>query len=302
MSTLGSIGQGWKSAVGVLVGTATLFGGCASQKTVDEQETTIRALEDQLARERQEDAEFQEIIEQRERDLAQARQVEQQLRTEADRLIDQNQRLQERLARLEDRNAETVRDFEQILNEMDQTVLDPQTDRALARLAADHPDLVTYDADRGMLRFSSDLTFDSGSAMVRDSAKQTLRTLAEVLNSIAASYEVEIVGHTDDQQVSARTAQRHPTNLHLSAHRAIAVRNELGAMGVPADRMKVAGWGAQRPMVPNNTSGGTRENRRVEIFLARASGPASTLGTPERNRAVEPDRQAPPPRQIDTTK
>ena len=44
--------------------------------------------------------------------------------------------------------------------------LDPATDQALRDLAAQYPDLVVYDPDRGMIRFTSDLTFGSGSAEV----------------------------------------------------------------------------------------------------------------------------------------
>ena len=167
--------------------------------------------------------------------------------------------------------------------------LDSVTDEALRRLASRFPDLVQYDPDRGMLRFSSDLTFDSGSAVVKDTAKASLSALAGVLKSgEAGQYDIRIVGHTDAQRISARTAQRHPSNMHLSAHRAIAVRKELISLGVSASKMEASGWGEHRPVAANGTNGASRANRRVEIFLVAgtsggngsaptSSGPAGVI-------------------------
>ena len=146
--------------------------------------------------------------------------------------------------------------------------LDPVTDLALSRLAARYPDLIVYDAERGMLRFASDLTFRSGSDEVQAQANESLRALATVLRTPEAmDYDVKIVGHTDSQRISSGTAQRHPTNMHLSTHRAISVRRALSDGGVNGDRMYAAGWGEFRPSVPNSADGNTPANRRVEIFL-----------------------------------
>jgi len=153
--------------------------------------------------------------------------------------------------------------------------IDQRTDKALRDLAASNPDLIKYDPDRAMLRFSSDLTFDSGSAQVRDTASDTLSTLAGVLNGAAKDYELTIVGHTDSAAISAATARRHATNTHLSVHRAISVKQRLGSLGVANGRMLVAGWGPERPIVPNTERGNTPENRRVEIFLELPEGAAS---------------------------
>jgi len=182
--------------------------------------------------------------------------------------------------------------------------LDAATDEALTRLAAQYPDLIKYDSARGMLRFASDLTFASGSAVVQDNARQALGALANVLKSPAASaYEVVIEGHTDSQRVSATTARQHPTNRHLSAHRAIAVIDELGRLSVPAGRMMAAGWGEHRPVVPNSGTGNTPQNRRVEIFLARGHSTGAAGGDMTgASTTATPNRDAPPERQIDITK
>jgi chemotaxis protein MotB len=138
---------------------------------------------------------------------------------------------------------------------------------------------------------------------VKDGAKESLSALADVLNADeAAGYEIRIVGHTDSAVPSAATRQRHPSNMHLSVHRAIAVRNQLAGLGVPTDRMYAAGWGEHRPAVPNTPTGNTPENRRVEIFLTGTtagsgggmSGSGADAGTPanvdrERLNANVPD-------------
>ncbi len=212
------------------------------------------------------------------------------------------QRENAELRRLYDQAMASMKDMEQRMSGLSFGDLDPATDQALQELAAKYPDLIKYDSDKGMLRFASDLTFDSGSAVVKPEAKRALAALAEVLKSASAlQYEVVIEGHTDTQRISANTAKLHPTNRHLSAHRSIAVINELGAIGVPFGRMMAAGWGEYRPLVPNNSNGNTPQNRRVEIFLARSHATGTPAAASE-SSSIAPDRSAPPARPIDLTK
>ncbi len=210
------------------------------------------------------------------------------------------------LQRLVDAQAATISEFDGRIAGLGFSPLDATTDRRLQQLAAQNPNLVTYDAQRGMLQFASDLTFDSGSDVVKASAQQSLAALASVLKGGAgASYEIRVVGHTDNMRIGSGTARRHPTNMHLSAHRAIAVRRALVSMGVPAAKIQAAGWGEFRPSVANNASSGTAQNRRVEIFLvadtgsANAPAPAGSGGAS--GGMVDVNRSA-PNRQPDPTK
>lgn len=198
---------------------------------------------------------------------------------------------------------EQYRQLEERMRNLDFGQVNPETDSALRALAAQHPDLIQYDSKRGMLRFASDLTFASGSAEVRADAANTLSQLARVLNnSTAAEYDIQIVGHTDSVPVSSGTAQRHPSNTHLSAHRAISVRDALANAGISRSRMQVAGWGEFRPAVANNPGrAGTAQNRRVEIFLVPSTSEmyqaAPTPSTPTRTETNVPTQ-----REIDTIK
>jgi chemotaxis protein MotB len=175
--------------------------------------------------------------------------------------------------------------------------LDVETDAALRDLAGQFPDLIEYDAARGMIRFKSDLTFASGSDQVTAAGKASLDALARVLLAPAAlKYDVKVLGHTDSQPISSSTAKRFPTNVHLSAGRAISVRSEVVRMGVAPERFEVAGRGEFDPFVPNTQSGNTPQNRRVEIYLMRGTRTSAPPAVPEKaatKPAVTPAPKAP---------
>lgn len=151
--------------------------------------------------------------------------------------------------------------------------LPPEVSDALRDLAAANPDLMVYDADRGMIRLRSDLTFGLGSDVVSDAAKTALSRLANVLNGGAAGqFDIQVVGHTDAVPVkSARGKQLYTDNLGLSSNRGDSVARVLIANGVGAGRVMSGGRGATQPIEANNAKGQSKANRRVEIFLVKAS-------------------------------
>ena len=152
------------------------------------------------------------------------------------------------------------------LSEMEINALPGSVSRQLAEMAADYPDAIEYDESTGALRFMSDFTFNSGQAELKRSAGGGLNALANILQSnLADRFEIMVVGHTDDVKPS-RSRVKYPTNLYLSAARAIAVRDALVQSGVNPDRVTIAGKGEYQPLIPN-AKGGTPENRRVEVFL-----------------------------------
>ncbi|HMN97474.1 MAG TPA: OmpA family protein [Phycisphaerales bacterium] len=167
-------------------------------------------------------------------------------------------------------------DYQALLRRLEALNISPLPEalnRELARLASMYGDLVTFDPKRGMLRFNADFTFDLGEATLRSNAAQLIRQLAPILNSPeASSFEIIVLGHTDNVPIGRpETRAKHPTNVHLSAHRAISVRDALVRDGILPGRVQVAGFGEFRPLVPNGPRGAA-ENRRVEVFLVPASG------------------------------
>ena len=146
--------------------------------------------------------------------------------------------------------------------------LDGPTDQALRELASQHSDILEYDAARGLIRFKSDVTFSSGSDVLSSNAKSTIRQFAQIMNSTAAAYDVRIVGHTDSQPIG-RSAGQHPTNWHLSCHRAISVLREMTSNSFASERGEASGRGQYDPLVPNAANGNTARNRRVEVYLTK---------------------------------
>jgi chemotaxis protein MotB len=138
----------------------------------------------------------------------------------------------------------------------------------LRDLADANPDVFEYDEKRGMLRFKSDVTFDLGSAKLTSKAASVLSKVASILNtSDARDLEVRVVGHTDNVPIRrSSTAAQHPTNVHLSAHRSISVRDALVTDGIDSNRFMVAGYGEFRPIAQNGARG-SEMNRRVELYL-----------------------------------
>jgi len=145
---------------------------------------------------------------------------------------------------------------------------------ALKDLARDEPSL-EFDPETGTCKFASDVVFASGSDTVKPAAAAVLRKFAAIFTGVGKGLHLRVEGHTDDQRIAkAATKAQHPTNWHLSAHRAISVVRVLYQAGIEQDRMSAAGFGRWRPLAPNTSAANRAKNRRVEIYVAR--GPAGS--------------------------
>lgn len=270
----------------ILIAAAGLGTGCVSQQEYDRLYETNQSLRSQNMELQNRLGTIESTNSQLQGSAGDAQGVIGRLRSENSSLRDQLASSQSAFASLEDR-----------MNSLSIVQLDPATDRALSDLASQYPDMIIYDGENGMLRFVSDLTFASGSDAVQSSAAESLKTLASVLKSGAASkYDLRIVGHTDDEKPGASTQRNHPTNMHLAAHRAIAVRNSLGQAGMDWARMSVTGWGEYRPLVPNNPGKGTAQNRRVEIYLT----PSTRGSVPQGGNLQDATNMKQPATPVDT--
>lgn len=149
------------------------------------------------------------------------------------------------------------------------TALPAGLDGALRRFAEKFARRVWYDPARGAVSFANDRLFESGSDTVRPDAQAALHELAGIaVEALPEGYELVVVGHTDDTPITKpETRARHPTNWHLSVHRAIAVKDVLVSAGVPARRIGVMGYGPYRPVSDDRA-----RNRRVEVFFVPEGG------------------------------
>jgi chemotaxis protein MotB len=131
-------------------------------------------------------------------------------------------------------------------------------------------EMVEYDSSRGIVKFKSDLLFEPGSDVVAPAAGEVIKLLCKILNSEQGKkFDIIIAGHTDDIRIGKPdTRIKHPTNWHLSAHRAISVLDIMAGGGISSERMSVRGFGEFRPIAPNKPDKkGNPQNRRVEIYI-----------------------------------
>lgn len=143
----------------------------------------------------------------------------------------------------------------------------------LQKFAAENSSLVEFDAETGVVKFKSDLLFELGSDIVTPDATDMLKKLCTIINGKSAeAFDVVVAGHTDDMPIKrADTLTQHPTNWHLSAHRAISVEKILETAGVSTKRLSVRGFSEFRPLEENAPNKkGNAKNRRVEIYLVPA--------------------------------
>lgn len=98
--------------------------------------------------------------------------------------------------------------------------------------------------------------FETGKAVLRAESFPRFNSVLEYLIH-RPSARIEIAGHTDNQG-NARNNQR------LSERRAEACRTYLVAQGIEPERIMTVGYGASRPIAPNDTPAGRQKNRRIE--------------------------------------
>ena len=132
---------------------------------------------------------------------------------------------------------------------------------------------VTDEADRSVVRLRGDSFFGSGSA---EPMAQSMPVLARIGQALAeVKGEVLITGHSDNVPIRSL---RFPSNWHLSAARADAVKAALTAQVDPA-RMRSDGKADAEPVAQNDTPANRARNRRVDIVLLSEPERVAATGT-----------------------
>ena len=103
------------------------------------------------------------------------------------------------------------------------------------------------------------IQFGSGGDRITEDSIPTLEMIAEFLVA-NPSVRVQIIGHTDSDG-------EEDANLTLSRIRAEAVRAQLIARGVEAERLTPLGMGEYDPVADNVTREGKARNRRIEFLV-----------------------------------
>lgn len=120
------------------------------------------------------------------------------------------------------------------------------------------------DDERGLvLSFQEDILFDLGEVRLN---KRVLPVLDEVARAMATlPNEVLIMGHTDNLPIHSKA---YGSNWELSAGRALSVlKYFLQDRHLPPARFMAGGYGASRPLHPNDSPENRALNRRVEIIF-----------------------------------
>jgi outer membrane protein OmpA-like peptidoglycan-associated protein len=103
----------------------------------------------------------------------------------------------------------------------------------------------------------SHILFDVNKATVKPASLGAISEIVKAMKS-DASLKLEIGGHTDSDGAAAQ-------NMTLSQSRADAVKKLMVDQGIDAARLTTKGYGATKPIGPNDSPEGKANNRRVEF-------------------------------------
>jgi chemotaxis protein MotB len=113
-----------------------------------------------------------------------------------------------------------------------------------------------------VLRLADTIFFESGDDSLKPPAVLMLHALAPELAK--RHVDIKIEGHTDDRPIHT---VRFRSNWDLSTGRATAVLAKLAAENIEPVRLSAAGYGEFRPVAPNATEDGRKQNRRVDLVV-----------------------------------
>jgi outer membrane protein OmpA-like peptidoglycan-associated protein len=101
------------------------------------------------------------------------------------------------------------------------------------------------------------INFDVDKSTISADGKEIVKEIAGALKE-NPSLKIAIEGHTDNSGNAAH-------NKKLSDDRAKAVLSALTTQGIDQSRLSAKGFGAERPLVPNDSESNKAKNRRVEL-------------------------------------
>jgi outer membrane protein OmpA-like peptidoglycan-associated protein len=107
--------------------------------------------------------------------------------------------------------------------------------------------------------YMPDVNFDFNKNGLNELGRGKVRQIAKLLQA-SPGVQVVLEGHADQKGTDQY-------NNGLAQNRADAVKNELIAVGVPADRIQTVTFGKSKPIFEDNTEWARAVNRRVEVRL-----------------------------------
>jgi outer membrane protein OmpA-like peptidoglycan-associated protein len=242
------------------------------QGNVDQQMLAQRQAElaarqqelDQLRKDREADIAARAKLEQQHQDtVAELTRRRQEAEAQAQQLQQQVQQAQQAQQQTQQQLQQAQQQQQSTQAELDKTkqelaARDAETRRL--RIENELARLAATKSDqRGFIVTLPGIFFDTGKSVLKPGAKTTLTKIAEQIKS-EASLRISVEGHTDSVGSDDK-------NMALSEKRAQAVRDFLVSAGVPADHIIAAGKGEAEPVATNKTAAGRQQNRRVELVI-----------------------------------
>jgi outer membrane protein OmpA-like peptidoglycan-associated protein len=132
--------------------------------------------------------------------------------------------------------------------------------------------LHTEDGARGLTIDMSEVHFDTGQFVLNSAAREKLSEISVIVLAYP-DLRLEVEGYTDNEGTEQ-------SNIVLSGNRANSVRDFLVKQGIAASAIVASGFGEERPVAPNDTATGRRQNRRVQLVIS-----GDIIGT---NSTIEP--------------
>jgi peptidoglycan-associated lipoprotein len=105
----------------------------------------------------------------------------------------------------------------------------------------------------------SDVYFDLDNSVIKDEGRAALTSNANYMKR-RPSVRINVEGHCDERG----TAEY---NLALGERRALAARNYLVSLGIPADRLRTVSYGKEFPFDPGHDEGAWSKNRRAHFVV-----------------------------------
>ncbi len=116
-----------------------------------------------------------------------------------------------------------------------------------------------------LITISNGILFQNGMADLQPEGNQVLNKILQAVQN--TTFNIRVEGHTDDSPIHGG---QFSSNWDLSVARAVHVLKYFIDIGkIDPRRLSAVGYGASRPLYPNDSPANKEKNRRVEIVLEK---------------------------------
>ena len=216
------------------------------QASLEDEQENQRRLQQQINR-------VMGDVGQKEAALADEKQQAARLSTQLSQTLEERALLENRVEQLNQQRERDARHFAEL------------EDRLKNELNESRIEISQFKNQMTVIKLTSEVLFNSGSAKIQPNGLKVLAVIAESLNAYPAR-AISIEGHTDNVRNGKHSS--YASNWELSAARALAAVNFFQQDNqVDPQRLQVVGHGEFQPVSSNETVEGRQLNRRIEIRL-----------------------------------